>query len=244
MDLVKATLWIYRYALLQSVRLLKQNWGVVFAPLAYGTVLWMAGALAAPFGMIGGLLLVLAGDACMSSGLHLVENIVKAGKANFQDGVRGFGVHLWEIVQISFILWVPWTLASRTLGMTPNGALLLLFLQILVYIFLNAVPELMYQSQASGIDLLPASGRFIMENWLEWLAPNVAVLALGYLVVEGVLAVAQPLPFPIAPLLALSVSGGFVMALMIFRGILFSELDRTTRRSRVYRYKTKTNHWE
>jgi len=244
MDLVKATLWIYRYALLQSLRLLKKNWRVIFAPLAYGTVLWMGGALLTPFGMIGGLLLVLISDACMSSGLHLIENIVKTGKASFQDGMRGFGVHLWEIVQISFILWVPLTLASRTLGSTPNGPLLLLFIQLLIYIFLNAVPELMYQSHASGIELLPASGRFILENWLEWLAPNLVVLAAGYLLVEGFLTIVQPLPSPVATFLVLSVSGGALMVLMIFRGILFAELDGTTRRSRVYRYKTKTNHWQ
>ena len=244
MDLVKATLWIYLYALRQSLGLLKKNWRVIFAPLAYGAVLWAGGALLTPFGMIGGLLLVLVSDACMSSGLHLIENIVKTGKASFQDGMRGFGVHLWEIVQISFILWVPLTLVSQTLGSTPNGPLLLLFIQLLIYIFLNAVPELMYQSHASGIELLPASGRFIMENWLEWLAPNLVVLAAGYLLVEGFLTAVQTLPSPVATFLVLSVSGGALVVLMIFRGILFTELDGTTRRSRVYRYKTKTNHWE
>jgi len=244
MDLVKATLWIYRYALRQSLGLFKKNWRVIFAPLAYGTVLWMGGALLTPFGMIGGLLLVLAGDACMSSGLHLIENIVKTGKASFQDGIRGFGVHLWEIVQISFILWVPLMLLSRTLESTPNGPLLLLFIQLLIYIFLNALPELMYQSRAQGIELLPASGRFILENWLEWLTPNLVILAAGYLLVVGFLTIVQPLPSPVVTFLALSVSGGALMVLMIFRGILFAELDGTTRRSRVYRYKTKTNHWE
>jgi hypothetical protein len=62
--------------------------------------------------------------------------------------------------------------------------------------------------------------------------------------VEGFLTVVQTLPSPVATFLVLSVSGGALMYLMIFRGILFTELDGTTRRSRVYRYKTKTNHWE
>jgi hypothetical protein len=238
MDLLQATLSIYRFAVLQSADRLRKNWAVIFAPLGYGIILSISSALLAPFGIIGGLLLILASDACMSSGLHLIENIVNNGRANLQDGLRGFGVHLWEIVQISFILWVPLTLASRALGPTPNGPLLLLFIQILLYIFLNAVPELMYQSRAQGIELLPASFHFIMENWLEWLAPNLAVLAVGYFLVEGLSTLVEPLPFPVATFIVLSVSGGALMYWMIFRGILFAELNGTTRRSRVYRYKT------
>jgi hypothetical protein len=242
MDLIKATLRIYRFALLQSAALLRKNWKVVFAPLVYGALLGAAGALLSPFGLIGGLLLVLAGDACMSSGLHIVENIVKAGRANFHDALSGFGVYLLEIVQISFILWVPLTLLSRTLGSTPNGALVLLFIEVLLYVFLNAVPELMYQSRTSGLELLSGSGRFIMENWVEWLAPNLAFLAAGYFILKRFSTVVQHLPFPAGALIVASVSGAALAYLMIFRGVLFAELNGTTRRSRVYRY--KTSHWD
>jgi hypothetical protein len=237
MDSIKATLWIYRFACLRAARLLGKNWPVVFAPLVYSILLWIAGRTLGPFGFVGGLLLVLAFDACLSSGLHLIENVVNTGKANLQDAVRGFGAHFWDIVQVSFILWIPLTLASRILGSTPDGALLLLFIQIVLLIFLNAVPELMYQSRLPALELLAASGRFILENWIEWLVPNLLLFAAGYVLVRTVAVASRGLPEPLAMVAVFSAAGCALAYGMIFRGVLFAELNGTNRRSRVYRYK-------
>jgi len=51
----------------------------------------------------------------------------------------------------------------------PNGPLLYLGVQILLYVIFNAVPELIYQGRVSGLALLSASYQFIVENWIEWL---------------------------------------------------------------------------
>ncbi len=75
MESIKATLWIYKIALLRSTQLVKINWGVGFAPLGYATILSFAVLFLAPFGIIGGMLLVLTLNGSMSSGLYLVEKV-------------------------------------------------------------------------------------------------------------------------------------------------------------------------
>jgi hypothetical protein len=64
---------------------------------------------------------------------------------------------------------------------TPNGPLLYLGVQILLYVIFNPVPELIYQGRVSGLALLSASYQFIVENWLEWLLPNLLVGIAGYM---------------------------------------------------------------
>ena len=239
MEIVKATLWIYRISLTRSVELVRENWGVVFAPLAYSIILSVAGAVLVRFGIIGGLLLLLTSNACLSSGLNLIENIVKGRKAVLNDFFRGFTVYLWDIVMISFILWIPMRVASEVLYSIPEGPLILLFIQITLYIILNAVPELIYQSQASGLELLTASYTFIIENWPEWFTPNLVITVVGIILMRVLGPLVSGLPYAIQIFLMTSVLGLFLTYLMIFRGILFSELDGSNRRSRVYRYKLR-----
>jgi hypothetical protein len=85
--------------------------------------------------------------------------------------------------------------------------------------------------------LISASYNFIVENWLEWLLPNVLLAGAGYFL----LGLIEPLLFGLPGFLALFVYS-FMVGLgltyfMTFRGFLFAELYGTTRRSRLYRYK-------
>ncbi len=133
--------------------------------------------------------------------------MVESGKTDVRDFLNGFTVYIWEVITIGFILWIPtWALAT-SLASLPNGALIFFLIRLCLYIILNAVPELIYQSRASGLELIGASYNFIVENWLEWLIPNI-IFALGG---------------------------------MTFRGFLFAELNGTTRRSRIYRYRARAD---
>ncbi len=237
METIKATLWIYRIAFTRSGQLVRENWAVVFAPLAYSVFLSVAGIFLIPFGLVGGLLLLLASNACMSSGLHLLENILNSRKADVNDFLKGFTVYLWEIVRISFILWIPMMLVSSAMVQTPNGDIIIMFIQIALYIILNAVPELIYQSRASGVELLVASYHFIIENWPEWFAPNIIITFAGWALMQALNPLASVLASPFHIVIIASLIGFFLTYLMIFRGLLFSELNGSNRRARVYRYK-------
>jgi hypothetical protein len=217
----------------------RKNWIVSFAPLVYGTALSAVAMLVAPLGIVGGLLLGLATQACVSSGLYLIQNIVRTGKTTFDDFVKGFTVYLWELLLIAFILWIPLRIAAIALASVPNGALIFAFIQAALYIFLNPLPECIYQTRASGLELLSASYNFIVENWIEWFVPNILLTLLGYLVLDLLGALALRLP---GFLQFFVVAFGFGLCLtyfMVFRGFLFPELNGSTRRSRLFRYNAR-----
>jgi len=238
-ETIWATLWIYRRALVRSAQLFSVNWRVIFAPLAYGVILSVSFIFFAWLPIVGGIAIALVIDACISSGLYLTENILNTRKATLHDFTRGFGVYLWEVVLIFFILWIPMMVAQNVLIPVPNGLLILLLIRITLYIVLNAVPELIYQSRTSGLELLAASCHFIAENWIEWLVPNLAI-AVGWYLVWGLLdMMVIRLPSFLQFFVIASGIGLFLTYFMIFRGILFAELNGSTPRSRVYRYKMR-----
>ena len=241
MKLIEATLWLYATAAGKAWQCVTKNWVVSFAPVAYGMILSAAGSLAAPFGILGGILLALVSQACVSSGLYLIENIVRIGKTNVDDFAKGFTVYLWELVRIVFILWIPMRIAAIALAGVPNGGLIFALIQIALYILLNPVPELIYQTRASGLELIGVSYDFVVENWIEWFVPNIVITVVGYLVLQLLGAIASGLP---AFLQLFIVTFGFGLCLtyfMVFRGFLFSELHGTTRRARVFRYNARNS---
>ena len=227
-------------AVQRSWQCARKNWVVSFAPLAYSLALSLVAAIVAPLGFIGGILLGLAGQACLSSGLFLLDNMVRAGRANFDDFLKGFVVYIWELVRISFILWIPTQIASMALSSVPNGGLIFFLIQIALYILLNPVPEFIYQTRSAGIELLSASYNFIVENWIEWFVPNILLTVAGYFVLHLLGLLSLELPGFLRQF-AVGFSFGLCLTyVMVFRGFLFAELNGTTRRSRLYRYNART----
>ena len=231
---------MYAAALKRSWDCVSRNWVVSLAPVAYGIILAVVASLVAPLGIIGGLLFSLASQACVSSGLFLIKNMVESNKADFNDFLNGFTVFIWELLGIAFILWIPLRLAATALATVPNGALIYFLIKLALYILLNPVPELIYQTRASALELIGASYNFIVENWIEWLVPNIILFALGYVLLDLI----EPLFFNLPTFLALFLYS-FIVGLgltyvMTFRGFLFAQLHGTTRRSRLYRYKAQS----
>jgi hypothetical protein len=239
MTILQATLWIYATALQRSWHCVVKNWIVSFAPVAYGFIMSLAGLVAAPLGILGGFVLGVASQACLSSGLHLIKNMITSGKANLNDFMTGFTAYLWDLLTVAFILWIPLRLAAAALGSIPNGDLIYFMIQAALYVLLNPVPEFIYQTRTSGLDLLSASYNFIVENWLEWLLPNIIITVAGFFLLRVVSAFVWPLPFFVQGFVIAFVFGLFLTYFMTFRGFLFAELHGTTRRSRAYRYKAR-----
>ena len=230
---------MYATALTRSWACVRRNWVVSLAPVAYGIVLAVIASLVAPLGIVGALLFSLASQACISSGLFLIKNMVESNKAHFNDFLNGFTVFLWELLAIAFILWIPLRLAATALATVPNGALIYFLLKLILYILLNPVPEFIYQTRASGLELISASYNFIVENWIEWLIPNILLFAAGYVLLELIETLLYDLPGFVALLLYSVIVGLGLAYFMTFRGFLFAQLHGTTRRSRLYRYKAQ-----
>jgi hypothetical protein len=240
MQTLQVTLRMYATALKHSWECVRKNWVVSFAPIAYGIILAVLASLLAPLGIVGGLLFSLATQACVSSGLFLIKNLIDGNKADFNDFLNGFTVYIWELLLITFIIWIPMRVAAMALATVPNGALIYFLITLVLYIVLNPVPEFIYQTRTAGLELISASYNFIVENWLEWLLPNILLGAAGYLL----LASFEPLLFGLPGFLSFFIYS-FIVGIgltyfMTFRGFLFSELHGTTRRSRLYRYQARS----
>jgi hypothetical protein len=239
MSTVQATLWLYAMALRRSWESLLKNWVVSFAPWVYAALLAILALVVAPLGVIGGLVLGLATQACISSGLYLIKNIIESRRADLKDFVHGFTVYLWELLGIAFILWIPMRVLTMALASTPNGGLIFGLVQLAIYILLNPAPELIYQTRSSGFALISDSYNFIVENWLEWLLPNIVLTTAGYLILNLLSTITVGLP-GVVQIFFVAVGMGLCLSyFMIFRGFLFAELHGSTRRSRAYRYKAQ-----
>ena len=236
MKTLQVTFWLYTTALTKSWDCLRKNWVVSFAPVVYGIILTVAGIVAAPLGIVGGLIYSLVSSACASSGLYLVKNLVESGKTDINDFLNGFLVYLGDLLTFFFILWLPMWAAANGLAGVPNGWLIYLLLRLGLFVLLNAVPEMIYQGRASGLELIGASYNFIVENWIEWLVPNLILFAAGYFFLDYFDSLLFGLPVFVQLFLSALVLGLLLAFFMIFRGFLFSQLHGTTRRTRIYRY--------
>ncbi len=224
------TLGMYGRAFRRAGTLTLRNWPVAGTTFAYSFALAGAATIASQLGLVGGFLLSLVWAACVSSFLTMVEMILRTGSVSLDDFRRSFGVYLFDVVGVTFVVWIVFALATPALRTIPQGPGLILGLNLVILVLFNAVPELIYLGHHSSLALLGESYRFIADNWIEWF-PAILVMALPLLVIvelplPGVLEIARPV------LLAL-----WVYFMMVARGLLFLELHGSSRRARAFRHR-------
>ena len=230
MSWLTITLALYRRTLRRAAELTLRNWPVLGSLFVYAAVMSAATVLAAALGIVGGFLLSLVWAACVGSFLSLVEMIVRSGRVTLDDFRRSAGVYLWDVVGVTFVLWIAFQLLTPALATIPQGRMLLLGLMLIVLVFFNAVPELIYLGRCSSLELLGESYAFIGENWIEWFPLTVVLGALVFALDA----------LPLAPLLEwpkLAAVALLVYYTMVVRGLLFLELHGSTRRSRAFRHR-------
>ncbi len=227
-----ATIAIYRRAFSRGAVLAVRNWPVLLSVFAYSAILAAGAYAGALFGMLGGMILSLLTSACLGSFLYLVEMIVRTNKVTWTDFSASFGVYFWDVVGVTFAVWLFWFVATPALASLPQGPVVVLAIELVGLVLFNAVPELIYLGHHGVLALLARSYQFVANNWIEWFPPNLLLMA-GLLGLWSV---------PVGGSLALQIAWIAVLALflyfaMVVRGLLFIELDGTTRRARAFRHK-------
>ena len=230
MSWLTVTLALYRRTFARAVGLTLRNWPVLGTVFVYAFVMGLAATIAPQLGIIGGFLLSFVWAACVGSFLYLVEMIVRTSRVTLEDFRRSAGAYLWDVVGVTFVVFVAFRLLVLVLASSPQGPALLYGLYLVALVLFNAVPELIYLGRCSSLELLRESYVFIADNWIEWFPATIALIVL-------VLAAAA-LPIPIVfvwlhrALIALLVAFA-----MVVRGLLFLELEGSTRRSRAFRHR-------
>ncbi|MGH7805946.1 MAG: hypothetical protein ACREQJ_16480 [Candidatus Binatia bacterium] len=230
METLTATLAIYRRAFRRAAVAAARNWPVAGSLFLYLAAFWFVAPLLAPLGIAGGLLFSLLWSACIGSFLALVEVMVRGGAVTFDDFRTSFGRYLWDVVGISFLFWVFWMIVTPALLTLPNGGVVVVAVQLVIFVLLNAVPELIYLGHHSSFELVTESYAFISENWIEWFPPNM-LLAVGWYVL-------MEIPAPgWSFVLHAAAHALYLYFAMAVRGFLFLELAGSTRRSRAFRHR-------
>jgi len=225
------TLKTYQQVFARAGRLAAKNWRVLGSVFAYAAIMSVTAWLSELLPLVGGFVLSLVRAACFASFLYLVEMIVRTSKVTLDDFRRSFGAYLWDVVGITFVLWIFFWFATPMLLQLPQGEIIFLCVKIAVFVLLNAVPELIYLGHCSALALLHESYEFIAANWIEWFPANLAAAGILYMVAS--------LPaYGIAGyLLEMAVLSLLVYFVMVMRGLLFIELHATTHRGRAFKYR-------
>ncbi|MEO8602032.1 MAG: hypothetical protein ABI629_05595 [bacterium] len=226
------TLAIYRRAFARGAVLAVKNWPVLLSIFAYAALLSVGVYTAMFLRLAGGLVLSLIVSACCGSFLYLVEMIVRTNKVSWEDFTRSFGVYLWDVVGVNFALWLLSLATGALIAQLPQGLFVVAAIRLVLFVFFNAVPELIYLGHYSLMGLLSSSYEFIANNWIEWFPPNLLLLGGLFLIWQA------PIGDGFLPMLARSaLLALFLYFAMVVRGLLFIELDGSTRRARIFRYK-------
>src|SRR5438552_175646 len=160
------------------------------------------------------------------------SGVDRHGRVTIDEVPASFAPYFSDVIGVMFVLWMVRMLLSMALMTNPQGLLITLIAQLFIFVFFNAVPELIYLGHHSSLELLGESYQFIADNWIEWFPPTLVAGAIFVVLME----------LPLAGALVVvkwALVGLFVYFVMVLRGFLFEELQGSTRRSRAFRYRSR-----
>lgn len=259
MSLLSATLRLYGAAARDAGAAFVRS-GTAFAwlVLAGGALLALnLSGIQARAGIIGGVIVSILRAGAAGTYLACVQDALASRRALGVEGVRGnLGAYTSDIINALFPIWIA-ELVVRLLGVD----LLAIALSAAVFLFLNPLPEMIGRVRASGTELLGEAWQFMGRAGPEWLAAQVAFMALAWLLVPGLglLAALGALLPVFSPEMGFMEAATFVwmraglstgvqaadvgravalVALvhmaMLFRGALYDRLSGSSRRARAW----------
>ncbi len=231
----------------KSLKSMSKNWMIIFTGLAYSIInVVIYGiifrAFMGPFRLIAGILGGFITASLISNYLYLLYNVIFYDRISLDDFKQGFSFFLRKVYSVLILAWI----ASYFLGVfgliSAKGAFgVSTIAGLLIFIFLNALPETIYQKHYAGMDIIGYALDFIKDNFLNWFIPVAILSGLLYLVtgelVVDVLSTNLSFSFGYMGLggLARYLIGQFIFSfMMIYRGHLFNILSTSTRRKREF----------
>ena len=262
MSLFTSILHLYRDALRATGRSLMRGWVVILAVIVFTLIMWFAGTVARPLGMVGGFIMGAVNALLIGATLSLIAQAIQGLRGmTVHDVLDSMGHYFWDVISVGFVLWIPTMLLDTSLRANPDSQFLVTACLLLVFILLNPAPEVIYLTRHdSPLDVLKRSYDFVLENWIEWFLPMALILAplglslffqLSSRLGRGAgLDFIQLLLVPFTVLtawltdlgisaeltgsMALILTPPLTVGMLLFRGHLFVALSATSRRQRLY----------
>jgi hypothetical protein len=258
-DLI-AIIGIYKESIKLSLSALSKSWQIIPATILAYFALILISQLVSGLGMAGGFITGLFYIAFLTFFYSWIKKAVNNESLRL-NSLTEFEWPLFSaIMSIGFILWIL-DMVVGPFGKTSETAWIAACFSLGLFIVLNAIPEIIYIRNYESIPALKYSFNFIKDNWIEWFLPMLALLA--PLVISRPFSFLATLsginPFsagadPLLParfiftqlsiIIAPSLGNlGIIVAIvvtiwfMLFRGILFTKLDGSSRRQRTYKSK-------
>lgn len=254
--LLRATLKLYRKSFSRAFLGTISNWRMVVLHCLLFVSLALLLPLLAKFDPIaGGFALGMLLALVLAVYLHSVSAGVSLERPSLGAALREGPALFSPVLGVLFTFFIFGLIANSLFN---AGELLWLrkVVGLLAAVLFNVLPEVLYLRSGGVLDSFSTSLEFIKENFLEWFIPH-AVLVLvfiyggpsgsGLLLLEGLtknpvhlleilfLFTSGSLEFFLAHVPLLTAAVFFCYFLMIFRGVLYSELASSSRRKRIYR---------
>ncbi|MCB0338226.1 MAG: hypothetical protein KDD53_01415 [Bdellovibrionales bacterium] len=219
-------------------------------PILLGSILAYFGFLLVaqillPFGLVGRFLLGFVYIFALTLYYGWLQEIQAGKRVKFKNLGR-FDYSLFSgIISVAFLLFLlEWIV--QPFGQDPNTRWVYLCVELMLFLLLNAIPEIVYIGRVESLTAIQKSAHFVQSYWIEWFLPLVLLLTpILVLWSENVLlalASADPLLPPLLLVQQLSLyfqvtlpGVGYLGSLigviiatwfMIFRAYLFDGLER------------------
>jgi hypothetical protein len=216
----------------------KSPWTLLL-PMLLFFLMELAGILAASLGMAGGFLMGAVVAALGSCYLYFLSELVANAKVKLAEFGKSIGAYFWSVANVLFIYWIASFLLSRVLSGSPQARGASSALAWGAVVLLNAAPEVIYRSHTyGGLATIQRAVQFLQSNWLEWGVPNLLLLAALYFALTNGLGLFVSQMGILGLGVWSVVFGGLFHLVMVFRGHLFVELDGSSHRQRMFRYRT------
>ncbi|RKD32572.1 hypothetical protein [Thermohalobacter berrensis] len=249
MEILRDLYYTNRLTAKKTYKLFLANWPIIFTGFVYTIIniilfsvisFLFTGVLR----LLAGIVIALATSSLVSNYLYLLSNIIKYDKFTLHDFKLGFKAFLWKVYGVLVIGWIAGLLFQMALApilyrIIPSG-ILSLIISLLVFVFLNPLPETIYQKFYSPWETIVYSFEFIKENWLEWFIPNIVLIYLIYLTTGTTMTTLFPtqvfmgFDFSLKGILLYLLGQILFSFTMIYRGKLFETLSTSTRRKRLF----------
>jgi hypothetical protein len=225
---------IYADCLRQALLAIRKNPWTLLLPVGLLVARGFASSLILSLGAIGRFLEWIVTAAALSCYLFFLGEVVAKTRVRPGEFAKSVGPYFWSVANLFFVFWIASLLLGMVTAGTPNAPTFAVLLQLAAVILLNASPEMIYQRGSyGGLETARRSIAFLQANWIEWGIPNLLFLAMFQWFPDTALFSFGPL----GGILDAVLKGALFHVAMVFRGYLFAELDGTSHRQRMYRWR-------